>query len=53
MSSDIEAHVPQGPVGMGILYAGPNPFQAGGDEHGPAYLLLARGWTPGMEAPIR
>ena len=52
MGADIESHVPQGPVGMGTLYSGPNPFQAGSDEHGLAYLLLTRGWTPGMEPPI-
>jgi hypothetical protein len=52
MTSAIEHHVPRGPVGMGVLYTGPNSFQAAGDEHGAAYLLLTEGWSPGMEQPI-
>ena len=52
MTGEIEHHVPQGPVGMGILYSGSNPFQSAEDEHGVAYLLLTQGWSPGMESPI-
>ena len=52
MTAAIEHHVPRGPVGMGILYSGSNPFQSAEDEHGTAYLLLTRGWSPGMEEPI-
>ena len=52
MSANIEDHVPKGPVGMGVLYSGPNLLQSIGDEHGAAYLLLTRGWTPGMEPQI-
>jgi len=52
MTSDIEHHVPQGRVAMGIRYSGPNPFQLASDEHGAAYLLLTDGWIPGMEPQI-
>jgi hypothetical protein len=49
MTTDIQQHVPHGRVGFGILYTGQNFYQSTQDQHGVAYLLLAGGWTPGME----
>jgi hypothetical protein len=52
MTASIEAHVPRGDVGLGISYTGNNYFQQTEDEHGVAYLLLTRGWTPGLEPSV-
>lgn len=52
MTADIEQHVPKGRISMGILSSGSGFYQPISDEHGVAYLLLADGWTPGMEAPV-
>jgi hypothetical protein len=52
MTADIEHRVPQGNVGMGIIYTGSNVFQTATDEHGVAYLLLTKGWVAGMQPSI-
>jgi hypothetical protein len=50
MTADIEHHLPQGRISMGVLASG--FYQPISDEHGVAYLLLADGWLPGMEVPV-
>ena len=52
MTTEIQQHVPKGPVGIGVRYSGNDYFQAAEDEHGTAYLLLVGGWLPGMEPSI-
>ena len=52
MTAAIEAHVPRGNVGIGILYTGSDPFQPASDEHGVAYLLMTDGWVLGMQPSI-
>ena len=52
MATDVEAHVPKGPVDLGVFYTGKNPLQLAGDEHEAAYLLLADGYQPGLEPQI-
>ncbi len=52
IATDVERRVPKGPVDIGVIYKGHNPLQAAGDEHEAAYLLLADGYTPGVEAQI-
>ena len=50
MASTIEQRVPSGDVNIAIRYTGLNPYRLSEDEHGLAYLLMTKGWTPGMEA---
>jgi hypothetical protein len=52
MTADIVNHVPRGNVGIGINHAGGNTLQAASDEHGLAYLLITKGWVPGMQPSI-
>ena len=52
MATDVDAHVPEGPVNLGVFYTGKNPLQLAGDEHEAAYLLLADGYSPGVEPQI-
>ncbi len=49
ITADIQHRVPPGKVGIGLIYRGPDFYQVPQDEHGVAYLLLASGWTPGLE----
>ena len=49
MTADIQHRVPPGKVGIGLIYHGPDFYQVAQDSHGAAYLLLASGWTPGLE----
>ncbi len=49
MTADIQQHYAPGRVGYGLFFSGPDFYQVAQDEHGLAYLLLASGWTPGME----
>jgi hypothetical protein len=48
MTADIVNHVPRGNVGLGIVHAGGNTLQAASDVHGVAYLLMTKGYVPGM-----
>ncbi len=52
MATTVEAQVPQGQVGLGVRYSGPNFFQSAGDERGLAYLLWTAGWTPGLPSNV-
>jgi hypothetical protein len=52
MTADVVNHVPRGNVGLGINHTGSNTLQAAGDEHGVAYLLMTKGWVPGMQPSI-
>jgi hypothetical protein len=53
MTADIEHHLHQGSVSMGVLTnSSASFFQASTDERGAAYLLLTAGWLPGMQPNI-
>jgi hypothetical protein len=52
MTADVVNHVPKGNVGIGIIHNGGNTLQAASDEHGLAYLLMTKGWVPGMQPSI-